>query len=130
MLSARKINVVWCVKLDCLSGVVISVVTKKQVFAKLKKVIDPELNINIVDLGLVYGVEIEDKKEGNWRVLIDMTLTSPGCPLIGVIHKMVKDYVSELDGVVDEDVVINLTFDPPWAMDMMSEEAQAELGFI
>lgn len=93
----------------------------QDIFNALKGVIDPELGINVVDLGLVYGVEIN---EGVVRV--EMTLTSPGCPLAGLIDQMVKSAVGKLEGV--ERVELELVWDPPWIPAMMSEEVREEFG--
>lgn len=97
-------------------------VKKAQVLSRLKEVIDPELGVNIVDLGLVYDVSV---KKGKVAVL--MTLTSPGCPLAGVFDKLVRDAILRIEGV--SDVSVSLTFDPPWTVEMMSKEARAVLGF-
>jgi FeS assembly SUF system protein len=97
--------------------------SEQRVKNKLKTVIDPELGINIVDLGLIYKVKVENKG----KVEILMTLTTPGCPLAGVFNDLVGNAVRELAGV--EDVFIELTFDPPWTEEMMTKEARAELGF-
>lgn len=86
----------------------------------LKTVIDPELGVNIVDLGLIYSVEVE----GN-TALIEMTLTSPGCPLAPVIDQLVRSAVLAV-GI--EKVRLDLVWDPPWMPAMMSEEVKAELG--
>ncbi len=105
-------------------------ITITTIYEGLKNVIDPELNINIVDLGLIYKVELLPEKKGKepW-VLITMTLTTPGCPLAGEFDRMTKDALWETPGLdVDKDIQIILTFDPPWVTDMMSEEAKAELG--
>lgn len=108
-------------------------VTEDQVWQALKTVIDPELHIDIVSLGLVYKVSISSKQTPDGErpmVHILMTLTTPGCPLAGMFDTMVKDALRSLEGIdVDEDVYIELTFDPPWIVDMMSSEARAELGF-
>ncbi len=93
-----------------------------KVRAALEKVFDPELHINIVDLGLVYDV----REEGG-VVEVEMTLTSPGCPLASVIDKQVQDAVKKVKGV--KKVTLELIWDPPWTSDMMSDEAKAELGF-
>lgn len=98
------------------------VISTDDVREALKKVIDPELGINIVDLGLVYDIRIDQGE-----VEVELTLTSPGCPLAGVLDKMVKDAVGSVPGVTK--VYIDLVWDPPWTMDLMSEEAKAELGF-
>lgn len=96
---------------------------KNQVYDRLRTVIDPELNIDIVRLGLIYDVEFEAEK-----IKITMTLTTPGCPLAPVIDKMVRDCVFDLVDDTENDVIINLTFDPPWVVDMMDEEIRLELG--
>ncbi|MCJ7479297.1 MAG: metal-sulfur cluster assembly factor [Candidatus Nanohaloarchaeota archaeon QJJ-7] len=99
--------------------------TEEEVHEKLEQVIDPELGINIVDLGLVYEIDAE---EGDIHVL--MTLTTPGCPLHDVFREEVKKNVSELEGLEGEDIEVELTFDPPWSREDMSDEARAELDFI
>jgi metal-sulfur cluster biosynthetic enzyme len=87
----------------------------------LKECYDPEIPVNIVDLGLIYGVEVNGSK-----VRVKMTLTAPGCPMSGFIAEDVKEKVSVLKGVkkVDVDVV----FDPPWTPEMMSKTAKKQLG--
>ena len=88
----------------------------------LEEVIDPELGINIIDLGLVYEV-----REDEGKASIEMTLTSPGCPLAGVIDRMVREEVLSVEGVKEVD--LQLVWDPPWTPEHMSEEARVELGF-
>lgn len=90
----------------------------------LKKVYDPEIPVNIYDLGLIYKIEYTDQKEAN----IDMTLTAPNCPVVDVLIMDVENAVSSL-GEVDK-VNINLVFEPPWDKSMLSEEAKLELGFL
>ncbi len=97
-------------------------ISEKEVLRKLEEVLDPEINISIVDLGLVYGVKTKDKK-----VTITMTLTTIGCPLISLIESDIRSKLKEI-GIMEEDVVIDLTFDPPWSMEKMSEKAKALLG--
>jgi len=89
---------------------------------KLSEVIDPELHMSITDIGLVYSVTLE-----NNTVSILMTLTSLGCPLFDTIKEDILSVVASL-GIKRENIVINLTFDPPWSMDLMSESAKAMLG--
>ena len=85
---------------------------------------DPEIPVNIYDLGLIYRIDINE--EGH--VEIDMTLTAPGCPVAGEMPGWVADAVEPLPGVKQVDV--ELTWEPPWGMEMMSDEARLELGFM
>jgi len=89
-----------------------------------KTVYDPEIPVNIFDLGLIYTIDINDE----YAVRIVMTLTAPGCPVAGEMPGWVADAVEPLPGVKQVDV--EMTFQPQWGMDMMSEEARLELGFI
>jgi metal-sulfur cluster biosynthetic enzyme len=103
--------------------------TQEQIYQHLKTVIDPELHINIVDLGLIYGVVITEVESAPF-IKITMTLTTPGCPMAGTIRQMIKDSlfpIKELN--VDRNVDVEVTFDPPWSIECMTEEAKAELGF-
>ncbi|MEZ0345727.1 MAG: iron-sulfur cluster assembly protein [Infirmifilum sp.] len=99
-----------------------STITKEAVIEALKDVYDPEIPFNVVDLGLIYGVEIEGKK-----VKIRMTLTAVGCPLSYFLVDMVRDTVKEKIPEV-EDVEVELVFDPPWTPDRMNPEARKLLG--
>lgn len=90
----------------------------------LHTVHDPEIPVNIYELGLVYEIKLEE--EG--RVKIIMTLTAPACPAAGDIIFEVQSKLEAIEGV--KDVHVQLTFDPPWTKDMMSEEAKLELGFL
>jgi metal-sulfur cluster biosynthetic enzyme len=108
-------------------------VTEEMIRSRLATVMDPELHIDIVSLGLLYGVEVRDIQTPTgtktW-VHILLTLTTPGCPLAGVFDTMIKDALVGLPEVdIAKDVTVELTFDPPWVPDMMTEEARAELGF-
>lgn len=96
--------------------------TAKQIRDKLTEVMDPELNISIVDLGLVYGTKITKNK-----IKVIMTLTTIGCPLFSLIETQVKDKIKEL-GIKENDITLELTFDPPWSMEKMSKKAKAMLG--
>ena len=98
--------------------------TKKQIEDVLKKIPDPEIGVSLWDLGLIYEIGI-DAKTGTVRIL--MTLTTIGCPLFDLIAGPIREEVGKLKGVKKID--IDLTFDPPWSMDRMSEEAKAQLGF-
>ena len=95
---------------------------KEQIVAEIKKIYDPEIPVNIYELGLIYKIEI---KEAN-KVNIDMTLTSPNCPVAESLPKMVKDNILKLAEV--DDVDLNLVWDPPWSKDKMSEAAKLELN--
>ena len=96
--------------------------TEEDVYDALSNVIDPELGLDFVELGLVYGVEIE---EGN--VQVTFTLTSPGCPIGPQVSEQMKEYVGELEGV--QEVSPKMTFSPPWTPDLMSEDAKFALGY-
>jgi len=90
----------------------------------IKTIFDPEIPVNIYDLGLIYEIDVDD--EGKARVV--MTLTSPNCPVAESLPEEVHDKVAEIDGITHVD--LNLTFDPPWTKDMLSEEALLELGLL
>lgn len=94
------------------------------IIAVLQTVHDPEIPVNIYELGLVYGIDISDTGYVN----IKMTLTAPACPVAGEIIMEVDNKVRQVESVSDVNVM--LTFDPPWSRDMMSEEAKLELGFL
>ncbi|MFL2889424.1 MAG: iron-sulfur cluster assembly protein [Pelagibacteraceae bacterium] len=94
---------------------------KEKVINEIKKIYDPEVPVNIYELGLIYKIEIQDKK-----VLLEMTLTTPNCPVAESLPKMVKDNILSLDEV--EDVDLKLVWDPPWSKDRMSEAAKLELN--
>ncbi len=95
---------------------------KDKVILEIKKIYDPEIPVNIYELGLIYKIDIENEKKVN----IDMTLTSPNCPVAESLPKMVKDNILKLDGV--DDVDLKLVWDPPWTKDKMSEAAKLELN--
>ncbi|MEN8253149.1 MAG: iron-sulfur cluster assembly protein [Patescibacteria group bacterium] len=99
---------------------------EKQIWRSLKNIIDPELGINIIDLGLIYEVRHEDLGQ----ILIKMTLTTPGCPLAPEFVKMIKGELEKLPKIKKENVEVEFVFDPPWHQGMMSELAKAELGFL
>ncbi len=95
-----------------------------EIVAALKTVYDPEIPVDIYELGLIYKVDFED----NGRTVIDMTLTAPGCPVAGEMPIWVQKAVEEVEGVGE--VKVNMTFEPPWTMDMMSDEAKLHLGWM
>lgn len=99
--------------------------TEEKVLEELRKVIDPELGINIVDLGLIYDITVEAD-----AVDVLMTLTTPGCPLHDVFRELVTEAAANVNGVEEGDVDVELTFDPPWSEEKMSDEAKAELNMI
>ena len=97
---------------------------EENIVKMLRTVFDPEIPINVYDLGLIYKVDVVE--DGN--VNIDMTLTAPGCPATDFILEDVRMKVESVEGV--KGVNINLVFDPPWDRDMMSDEAKLELGLL
>ena len=101
-----------------------AVPTQNKVIEVLKSIFDPEIPVDIYELGLIYEVKISD--EG--MVDIDMTLTSPNCPVAESLPKEVEDKVAEMDGV--SGAKVQIVFDPPWTQDMMSEAAKLECGFL
>lgn len=92
--------------------------------AQFKTVFDPEIPVDIYELGLIYKVDINDER----HVDIEMTLTAPGCPVAADMPGWVKDAASKVEGVTSVDV--SLTFDPPWTPDRMSDEAKLELNML
>ena len=95
---------------------------KDKIVSEIKKIYDPEIPVNIYELGLIYKIDINEVKKVN----IEMTLTSPNCPVAESLPKMVKDNILKLDGV--DDVDLKLVWDPPWSKDKMSEAAKLELN--
>jgi FeS assembly SUF system protein len=92
--------------------------------AACASVFDPEIPVNIYELGLIYAIDVDDAG----AVKVEMTLTAPGCPVAGEMPGWVSNAVESVAGVKDVDVA--MTFDPQWGMDMMSDEARLELGFM
>lgn len=97
---------------------------ENKVVEVLKTIYDPEIPVDVYELGLIYEVKID--KEQN--VVIEMTLTSPNCPVAESLPKEVEDKVAAIESV--KSASVNIVFDPPWDKDMMSEEAKLELGFL
>lgn len=95
-------------------------ITREMVFEQLSKVMDPELHVDIVSLGLIYKVEASERK-----IVVTMTLTTPGCPLAPVIDKLIKETLEPLKA---GEVVLNLVWEPAWTKQRMSEEAKLQLG--
>ena len=97
---------------------------EEEIIKTIKTVYDPEIPVDIFELGLIYEITINDDD----TVKIIMTLTTPNCPSAEELPREVEDKVGNLDGV--KEAKVEITFDPPWDKDMMSEEAQLELGFL
>jgi|TARA_B110000881_G_scaffold207738_1_gene212229 FeS assembly SUF system protein len=95
---------------------------KKKVISEIKKIYDPEIPVNIFELGLIYNIDIDE----NYKVNIDMTLTSPNCPVAESLPTSVKNRVLSVDGVSEVD--LQLVWDPPWDKEKMSEAAKLELN--
>lgn len=98
--------------------------TEEAIVAMLKTVYDPEIPVNVYDLGLIYKIDVDDSK----NVLIEMTLTAPNCPAADFIMEDVRMKVESVQGIGN--VEISLVFEPEWDREMMSEEAKLELGFL
>jgi metal-sulfur cluster biosynthetic enzyme len=96
--------------------------TKDEVEDALTNVIDPELGLDFVELGLIYDIEVEDSE-----VFVKFTLTSPGCPIGPQVSEQIEEFVSELDGVTR--VYPSMTFSPAWTPELMSEDAKFALGY-
>ena len=97
---------------------------EKDIVATLKNIYDPEIPVNVYDLGLIYNIEVDDEK----NVRIDMTLTAPNCPMADMLVEDVNQQVAKVKGVKSVNVI--LTFDPVWDKSMMSEEALLELNML
>ena len=95
---------------------------KNRVIEEVKKIYDPEIPVNIYELGLIYKIEVDEKNKVN----VDMTLTSPNCPVAESLPKEVKENIMKVEGV--SDVNLNLVWEPPWDKDRMSEAAKLELN--
>ncbi|WP_321424985.1 iron-sulfur cluster assembly protein [uncultured Bacteroides sp.] len=97
---------------------------EENIVEMIKTVYDPEIPVNIYDLGLIYNIDVAD----NGETTIDMTLTAPNCPAVDFIVEDVRQKVESVEGVTS--AAINIVFEPEWNKDMMSEEAKLELGFL
>ena len=95
---------------------------KEKIIQEVKKIYDPEIPVNIYELGLIYNIQINNDRKVN----IEMTLTSPNCPVAESLPNMVKENIMKIDGI--EDVELRLVWDPPWSKDKMSEAAKLELN--
>ncbi len=97
---------------------------EEKIVKMLRTVYDPEIPVNVYDLGLIYKVEVDDDA----NIVIDMTLTAPNCPAADFIAEDVRQKVASIEGA--KSATVNLVFEPEWNKDMMSEEAKLELGFL
>ena len=97
---------------------------EEKIVAMLKTVYDPEIPVNVYDLGLIYKIDVADSGD----VTIDMTLTAPNCPAADFIMEAVRQKIESIEGV--HNATINLVFEPEWDKEMMTEEAKLELGFL
>ena len=97
---------------------------EERISAMLKTVFDPEIPVNVYDLGLIYKIDLQDDGEA----VIDMTLTAPNCPAADFIMEDVRQKIESVEGVTQ--ATVNLVFEPEWDKDMMSEEAKLDLGFL
>jgi FeS assembly SUF system protein len=97
---------------------------EEEIVKMLKTVYDPEIPVNVYDLGLIYGVDVDDEK----NVTITMTLTAPACPAADFIAEDVKMRIESIHDI--KNVEVNIVFEPEWHKDLMSEEAKLELGFL
>ena len=95
---------------------------REKIITEIKKIYDPEIPVNIYELGLIYKIDVDK----NNKVLIEMTLTSPNCPVAESLPNSVKENILEIEGV--EDVELKLVWDPPWTKEKMSEAAKLELN--
>ena len=110
-------------KTEALTPAVLEELTQALI-RELKTVFDPEIPVDIYELGLIYKIDVTDSKD----IAIDMTLTAPGCPVAGEMPGWVKDAVSKVPGIGE--VTVNMVFDPPWTPERMSEEAKLELNMF
>lgn len=102
--------------------------TEEAILEELKEVVDPEIQIDVVNLGMIYGVNIEDGGDGKGeKVTVRMTLTTMGCPAMEELQYEIRRRVEDLGA---SEVIIDLTFDPPWNKEMMSEEAKAVMRYL
>lgn len=100
----------------------------ERVIAQLKTVYDPEIPVNVYDMGLIYKIDIEPKENGVFNVTVDMTLTTPNCPIAEQMPYMVQQAVQGTQGA--EEVTVNLIWDPPWDRSRMTDEAMMQLNMF
>ena len=98
------------------------------IWDKMRKCFDPEIPVNVVDLGLIYDCQILPQDDGSYRVEIKMTLTAPGCGMGPVLAEDVRSHIDDISGV--RETAVEVVFDPPWNPNMMTEAARLQLGFM
>ena len=101
---------------------------EESIYEALRQVQDPELFVNIVDLGLIYEVQVTEAEPGKAEIRVKMTMTSPACPAGPMLVQEVRDVLLDLEGV--DDVEVEMVMSPPWTPDRMTEEARDELGMF
>jgi metal-sulfur cluster biosynthetic enzyme len=124
---SSKLTIVgtYCIPAGSYKGpgtIVVMIVDEEEITEALSNVIDPELGLDFVELGLIYGVEID-----GGTVTITFTLTTPACPIGPQVSEQMQEFVGEIEGV--QEVVTNMVFTPPWSPDKMSEDAKFALGY-
>lgn len=121
-----------------LESLTIASLTQDQIWERLRTVIDPETQLNVVDMGLIYSAQLippiqpVSKNTGEpteAKLWITYTLTTPLCPLAGVFHELIAKAFADVGGILHQNLIVEVSFDPPWSLDRMSPEARAELGF-
>ena len=105
-------------------------VLKEKIIEKIRDIYDPEMSVNIYDLGLIYSIECEKKEDDSTFCLVTMTLTSAGCPVSETLYGQVADIEMQIEGEYNLEILPKIVFDPPWTQDMMSDEAKLELGMF
>lgn len=100
--------------------------TEEAIYEQLKEVVDPEIQIDVVNLGMIYGLTIEDLEDGT-KVVVRMTLTTMGCP---AMEELQSEVIARIEDLGAKQVLIDLTFDPPWTKEMMSDEAKTVMRYL
>ena len=101
---------------------------ERMIWDKMRKCFDPEIPVNVVDLGLIYDCQIQPQDDGSYRIEIKMTLTAPGCGMGPVLAEDVRSRIDDISGV--RETAVEVVFDPPWNPNMMTEAARLQLGFM
>ena len=103
---------------------------KEKIIERIKEIYDPEIPVNIYELGLIYSIECEKKEDDSTFCLVTMTLTSAGCPVSETLYEKVADIEMKIEGEYDLVVLPKIVFDPPWTQEMMSDDAKLALGML